>query len=225
MGHAPPVPVFERIHTSRILRATTCLVQWCIQKYVYHSSLSSYTLEICVTFSNFIFVGQVPCVFWNVPVGKTSTVCDSSQAPQTGSRLFRLISGVRLGRAIAQGVSRRLLKLRPVFEPRSCGICGGQSDIGAGLLRVLRFPLPVLISPTAPHSSSYTIRGWYNRPISGRRSKWAQSHPPTPPPKLKKLGVGLPCLEGISRVSLYDVNTNKFHSIQSLNRRVVSHMP
>jgi hypothetical protein len=40
------------------------------------------------------------------------------------------------------------------FDPRSCGICGGQSSIGAGFLRVLRFPPTILIPPTAPHSSS-----------------------------------------------------------------------
>jgi hypothetical protein len=44
-----------------------------------------------------------------------------------------------------------------------------------GFLRVLRFPLPI-IPPTAPHSASI-IRGWYNRPVSGRRTKWTQSHP------------------------------------------------
>jgi hypothetical protein len=49
---------------------------------------------------------------------------------------------------------------RPGFDPRSCGICGGQSDTGACFLRALRFPLPILIPPTTPHSS--TIRGWYN---------------------------------------------------------------
>jgi hypothetical protein len=29
---------------------------------------------------------------------------------------------------------------------------------------VLWFPLPIRIPPTAPHSSSSTVRGWYNRP-------------------------------------------------------------
>jgi hypothetical protein len=61
-------------------------------------------------------------------------------------------------------------------ELRSCAIFGGQSGIGAGFLRILRFPLPILIPPTAPHSSSI-IRGWYNRPVNGRRTKWTQSHP------------------------------------------------
>jgi hypothetical protein len=40
--------------------------------------------------------------------------------------------------------------------------------------------LPILNPPTAPHSSSSIIRGWYNRPLSGRRTKWSQSHPSSP---------------------------------------------
>jgi hypothetical protein len=59
---------------------------------------------------------------------------------------------------------------RPRFEPRPCGICGGQSGTEAYFLRVLRFPLPIIIPSTAPHSSSIT-RGWYNRLISDRRTK------------------------------------------------------
>jgi hypothetical protein len=58
----------------------------------------------------------------------------------------------------------------------TCGIYGEQSGTGAGFLQALRFPLPILMPSTAPHSSSI-IRGWYNRPISGRRAKWTQSHP------------------------------------------------
>jgi hypothetical protein len=55
-----------------------------------------------------------------------------------------------------------------------CGICGGRSGTEAGFLRVLRLTLPILIPPTAPHSS-YLIRSWYNRPVSGRRTKWSPS--------------------------------------------------
>jgi hypothetical protein len=71
-----------------------------------------------------------------------------------------------VARAIAQAVSRRLptAVARVRAWVRSCGICGGQSGTGAGFLQVLQFPLPILIPPTAPHSSSI-IRGWYNRPL------------------------------------------------------------
>jgi hypothetical protein len=36
----------------------------------------------------------------------------------------------------------------------SSGICGGQSGGGAGILRVLRFPLPIFIPPNSPSSQS-----------------------------------------------------------------------
>jgi hypothetical protein len=98
-----------------------------------------------------------------------------------GMKLLVLIEG----RATAQAVSRRLptAAVRVQFQVRSCGICGGQSGTGAGFLRVLRFPLPILIPPTAPHSP--IVRGWYNMPNSGRRNKWTQSHP-TPKKFTKK---------------------------------------
>jgi hypothetical protein len=53
--------------------------------------------------------------------------------------------------------------LHPGLKVRSCGICRGQSGTGAGFLRVLPFPLP-LIPPTAPQSSSSgggTIVQWW----------------------------------------------------------------
>jgi hypothetical protein len=38
-------------------------------------------------------------------------------------------------------------------QGRSCGICGGQSGTGGRFSPSIRFPMPILISPTAPHSS------------------------------------------------------------------------
>jgi hypothetical protein len=71
-------------------------------------------------------------------------------------------------RGIPQAVSRRLptAAVRVRAQVRSCEIYGGRSVTGAGFLRVLPFPLPSLIPPTVPHSSSL-IWGCYNRPNRG----------------------------------------------------------
>jgi hypothetical protein len=65
------------------------------------------------------------------------------------------------GRAIAEAVSRWFptAAARVQFRVWSSGICGGQSGVGAGFLRVLRFPLPVIaqISPSS-HSKWPTCR-------------------------------------------------------------------
>jgi hypothetical protein len=84
---------------------------------------------------------------------------------------------MRMGHAIAQVVSRRVLtaEAQARSQIRTCGICNGQSGSGTGFLRVFRFLLSILISPNIPHSS--IIWGWYNGSISGRHSKWIRSHP------------------------------------------------
>jgi hypothetical protein len=42
---------------------------------------------------------------------------------------------------------------RPVFvSEQACGICSGQSGTGAGFLRGLRFPLPIIIPQISPSS-------------------------------------------------------------------------
>jgi hypothetical protein len=66
------------------------------------------------------------------------------------------------GRAIAQAVSRWFPTAAAQDRARvmSCGICGGQSGTGIGFLRVLRFPMPIFIPPTAPQSPSFIIWGW-----------------------------------------------------------------
>jgi hypothetical protein len=46
---------------------------------------------------------------------------------------------------------------------KSYGICGGQSGIRTGFLRVIRFPLSI-IPPISPHSSSsYPVEVKYNK--------------------------------------------------------------
>jgi hypothetical protein len=90
-------------------------------------------------------------------------ICRSPTCKMMFGLLYRRNGGitVEIGRAIAQAVSSRLPTAAARFraQVRSCGICGGQSGTGAGFLRVLRFPLPILIPPITPHSLS-TIRCW-----------------------------------------------------------------
>jgi hypothetical protein len=55
------------------------------------------------------------------------------------------------GRAVAQAISRWFPTAAARVRVRAaCGVCGGQSGTGAGLLRVLRFPLPIIIPPISP---------------------------------------------------------------------------
>jgi hypothetical protein len=82
-----------------------------------------------------------------------------------------------VSRAIAHTVSSRFptSAARVRAQVRSYGVCGRRSGTGAGFLLVLRLPLSTLIPPTAPHSSS-SIQVGYDRPVSGRLTKWTQSH-------------------------------------------------
>jgi hypothetical protein len=49
------------------------------------------------------------------------------------------------GSAVAQAVIRWLPTAAARVRVRAaCGVSGGQSGIGAGFLRVLRFPLPII---------------------------------------------------------------------------------
>jgi hypothetical protein len=57
-----------------------------------------------------------------------------------------------MGRAVAQAVSRWLPTAAALLRVRAaCGVCGGHSGSGAGFLRVLRIPLPI-IPPMSPSS-------------------------------------------------------------------------
>jgi hypothetical protein len=80
-------------------------------------------------------------------------------------------------RAVAQAVSRWLPTAAARVRVRAaCGVCGGQSSTGAGFLRVLRFPLPIIppISPSSYSPGAGTIGLLLTAMPSG--SNW------TPPP-------------------------------------------
>jgi hypothetical protein len=75
-------------------------------------------------------------------------------------------------------------------QVRSCGICCRQSCTGVVSLRVLRFPLLILIPPIAPHSSSSSssstiIRGWYNGQLVARVPSGLSLTPPQETKKTK----------------------------------------
>jgi hypothetical protein len=65
------------------------------------------------------------------------------------------------GHAVAEAVSRRLpIGVAQVqTQVMSCGTCGGRNGIRVRFLRVFLFPLPIVIPPTAPHSSTITRAG------------------------------------------------------------------
>jgi hypothetical protein len=62
---------------------------------------------------------------------------------------------ITYGRSIAQAVSRWLPTAAARVRARIWQVgCDGQSGAGAGFLRVLRFHLPIFISPNSPASPS-----------------------------------------------------------------------
>jgi hypothetical protein len=52
-----------------------------------------------------------------------------------------------------QAVSRQLPNVMAQFrfQVRASGFCGGQNGIEVGIIRILRFPLQILIPPSTPH--------------------------------------------------------------------------
>jgi hypothetical protein len=75
--------------------------------------------------------------------------------PGNISHILQLRFRQVVGRAIPQALSRWLPTSVARVPSRvwSSGICGGQSGAGAGLFRVLLFPLPIFIH-NQPHLSS-----------------------------------------------------------------------
>jgi hypothetical protein len=70
-------------------------------------------------------------------------------------------------RAITQAFSRWFPTAEACVRARvrSCGFVVDKVALGQVFLRVLWFPLPIFIKPTAPQSPSSIIWGWYNRPV------------------------------------------------------------
>jgi hypothetical protein len=136
---------------------------------------------------------------------------DISQPSNHNSRNFRFESRPRhrLGRAIAQAVSRWLPTAAAQVQTRgqSCGICGGQCVAGAGFLRVLRFPLPIFIPPVSPQSPSPIIRGWCHRPVVAAAPKVPSRELKKKAPIIPEIFVVFPSLSGEFRDSISNNDT------------------
>jgi hypothetical protein len=90
------------------------------------------------------------------------------------------------GRAVAQAVSRWLPTAAARIRVRAaCGACGEQSGTGAGFLRVLPFPLPII--PPIPPSSYLPRAGTVGLLVAAVPSGPNWTPPPTIP--IKKKGV------------------------------------
>jgi hypothetical protein len=88
-----------------------------------------------------------------MPKNKSSTQLQPCNSPLPASNLETVIA-------------YKLLKqyTPPKYQQTSTRL---QSGAGVGFLRVLRFPLPIVIAPNASQSPSSIIWGWYNRPEVG----------------------------------------------------------
>jgi hypothetical protein len=90
-----------------------------------------------------------------VSLGVKQPGCEADHSPQPSAEVMNIINDgviLPLGRAVAQAVSRWLsTAAAQVCVRAACGVCGEQSGTGAGFLRVLRYPLPI-ISPIPPSS-------------------------------------------------------------------------
>jgi hypothetical protein len=70
---------------------------------------------------------------------------DSNSDPLVAIPTIPTSKSYREGRTVAQAVRRWLPTAAAQVRARAaCGVCGGQSGTGAGFLRVLQFPLPII---------------------------------------------------------------------------------
>jgi hypothetical protein len=123
---------------------------------------------------------NVLCSIWEVP----GSLCRLGHR-LTWLRFFvAFLSLFRHRPYHSSAVSRRLTTAaaRVRDQVRSYGVCGGQSDTGESFLRVLRFPLSILISSTAPHSLLPSRAGT----IGQLGADVPSGHSLTPPQESKK---------------------------------------
>jgi hypothetical protein len=148
-----------------------------IDKHRLHSEVR-YLVSIYVTHQNANlsnFVNYSTLFRGTTGSGRRGVCAQQLHVSNTSTNVYGSLMELSLEMAVSRWLPTAAAQVRA--RVRSCGICGGQSGTGAGFLRVLWFPLSIFIPPIAPQSPSSITRGWYNRPTSGQRTKWTQSHP------------------------------------------------
>jgi hypothetical protein len=100
------------------------------------------------------------------------------------------------------------------FPPQHPGFNPSSGNVGFVVDKVtLWFPLPILISTTALQSSSSSIiQRWYDRPNSGRCTKWTQSQPHPKKKKTKKYSA-LKCHALSFRIIIYVEMNSQTYSV------------
>jgi hypothetical protein len=100
------------------------------------------------------FLSAFPCVCCPVQVVTVPWTAPPTRICETYLKISLFPVNCRSEYDYTVAVSCRLYTAaaRVRFQVISCVVCGGPSDTGAGFLRVLRFPLSIIIAPTASHS-------------------------------------------------------------------------
>jgi hypothetical protein len=113
---------------------------------------------------------SVCCNFWTVKYNDDKYI----------KNCFNWIVFMKRGQ-LAAPYLKRLVAGFPPRRPGSShvGFVVDKVGAGAGFRRALQFSLPIFIPPISPQSPSPIIRGWYNRPVSGRSTQ-------SPTPLIKK---------------------------------------
>jgi hypothetical protein len=124
---------FITMFTTTVTDCTQCSPYWLIH------SFPTFTHYFSDVYLEIIFLCKSPTQSLPLRYSKPNDTC-----------IFYFHQGC----AVAQAVSRWLpTAVARVRVQAACGVCGGQSDTGAGFLRLLRFPLPIIIPQISLSSS------------------------------------------------------------------------
>jgi hypothetical protein len=105
-------------------------------------------------------ISQKIVLFITTAVRKLNPTGAAYSEDHTKHRKHSCGNNIEISKIIEDGtyIKFTLPPRSPRFDNRSCIICGGQSGTGTDFTLVFLFPLPILISLTAPHSIPINVR-------------------------------------------------------------------